>query len=65
MTLTVEGMTCDGCKAAVERVASRIPGVTAARVTLADRRLEIEGDPDLDALTAAIVRAGYRVAASP
>lgn len=61
MQLTVTGMTCDGCRQAVERVVKRVPGVSAAAVTLADGRLEVQGEPDPAAVRAAIEKAGYGV----
>jgi copper chaperone CopZ len=55
----VEGMTCDGCIGAVERVARKVPGVASAKATLADKKLVIEGTPDPNAVIAAVQRAGY------
>lgn len=34
ITLKIDGMTCNGCKAAVERVLLALPGVDAAAVDL-------------------------------
>jgi copper chaperone CopZ len=65
LELTIGGMTCDGCKAAVERVVGRVPGVTRAAVSLAAKRLEVEGDPDPAAVRRAIEKAGYTVERSP
>ncbi len=59
MEFKVEGMTCGGCVSAVERVMSRVAGVTAVRVSLADKRLVVEGNPDRAAVIAAVQRAGY------
>jgi copper chaperone CopZ len=60
--LKVTGMTCDGCKNAVERVVRRIQGVTAATVQLAEGRLVVEGAAARDEVVKAIERAGYGVA---
>ena len=65
LVLTVEGMTCDGCSNAVQRVVSRVPGVIKAAVSLADKRLDIEGAPDRGAVVAAVEKAGYKVAEAP
>jgi P-type Cu+ transporter len=63
LELTVEGMTCDGCKNAVERVVKRVPGVSDAAVSLADKRLVVRGNPDRAAVVAAVQKAGYTVPA--
>src|SRR5207237_7310701 len=40
--LAVEGVSCAGCMAKIERGLSAIPDVTLARVNLTDRRLALE-----------------------
>ena len=60
--LKVTGMTCDGCKSAVERVVQRVPGVVKATVELASGRLVVEGTPDPATIRTAIEKAGYGVA---
>ncbi len=59
--LGIEGMTCASCVARVEKVLGRVPGVAEARVNLATGRARIVTDASvtMDALTAAVVRAGY------
>ncbi len=57
--LTVGGMTCNGCVAAVTRVLTRVPGVVSAEVDLASARATVVGDADPKALVAAVVGAGY------
>jgi Cu2+-exporting ATPase len=42
LDLAVEGVSCAGCMAKIERGLSAIPDVTLARVNLTDRRLAIE-----------------------
>lgn len=42
LDLAVEGVSCAGCMAKIERGLSAIPEVTRARVNLTDRRLAIE-----------------------
>jgi len=56
--LSVSGMTCDHCKAAVETAASTSDGVSEAIVDLdAGTVLVVGGDPAV--VTAAIGEAGY------
>ena len=42
LDLAVEGVSCAGCMAKIERGLSAIPDVTRARVNFTDRRLAIE-----------------------
>ncbi|MCP4616992.1 MAG: cadmium-translocating P-type ATPase [Bradyrhizobium sp.] len=42
LDLAVEGVSCAGCMAKIERGLSAIPDVTRARVNLTDRRLAVE-----------------------
>lgn len=62
ITLSITGMTCDGCAGAVTRVLSRVPGVSEARVELAAGRAIVTGSASPDALIAAVAAAGYRAA---
>ncbi len=55
----VEKMKCDGCVANVERAIGGVPGVTAARVDLAGKRAEVEGEVDPAAVVRALNAAGY------
>lgn len=60
----VEGMTCDGCAAAIGRSLQRTPGVVAHTVSFAEARARVTFDPTRTspaALAAAIENAGYRV----
>ncbi|MDY1045662.1 heavy metal translocating P-type ATPase [Pseudomonas coleopterorum] len=59
--LGIQGMTCASCVGRVERTLSKVPGVTAVAVNLATERGRVEGDGALDvqALIAAIDKAGY------
>ena len=58
--LAVTGMTCASCVGRVEKVLSRVPGVTAASVNLATERAHVTGThPDLALLIAAVEKAGY------
>ena len=60
--LTVGGMTCNGCVAAVTRVLTRVPGVVSAEVDLSTARATVVGSADPKALVAAVVGAGYEAA---
>jgi P-type Cu2+ transporter len=42
LDLAVDGISCAGCMAKIERNLSKIPDVTSARVNLTDRRLALE-----------------------
>ncbi len=64
--LTVEGMTCGHCVAAVRDEISQLPGVTSVEVDLDTGRVEVStlGPVDDAALAAAVDEAGYRVVAA-
>ena len=61
ITLKIEGMTCDGCKAAVERVLAAQPGVAGATVDLDAGRAVVAtgGGVSTQALIDAVENAGY------
>ncbi|MEO3385069.1 heavy metal-associated domain-containing protein [Mesorhizobium sp. CAU 1741] len=61
ISLKVEGMTCGGCKAAVERVLRAQPGVSAVTVDLeaGSAKVSSEGSADPAGLVAAVENAGY------
>lgn len=64
-TITIEGMSCHHCVAAVREALSALPGVTVDAVTVGSARISY--DPDitpLDAIRTAIEDAGYRPLAS-
>lgn len=61
VTLTVNGMTCKGCAASVERAVAAL-GATAT-VTLETHTVEVVGSVDREALVKAIEAAGFDVAA--
>jgi copper chaperone CopZ len=65
LTWKVDGMTCGGCAATVERVALGMAGVTRARTRhdLGQVEFEVAPDVDLAELRRRIERAGYDVAA--
>ncbi len=57
--LAVTGMSCAGCVAAVETALRSVPGVTEARVNLADRTAQITTPMPAAALIDAVRAAGY------
>jgi Cu+-exporting ATPase len=63
LLLPIEGMTCASCVRRVEKALAKAPGVTEASVNLATEKARVvgEGPLDVDALRAAVERAGYRV----
>src|SRR5919197_4598641 len=58
----VEGMDCAACAQTVEKVVGALDGVPAARVSFGNATLAVEGEIDPERVTAAVARAGYRVA---
>ncbi|NLV56471.1 MAG: heavy-metal-associated domain-containing protein [Acidimicrobiales bacterium] len=62
-TVTVEGMTCGHCVAAVKQEVGALPGVTAVEVDLPTGAVTIDSTADLapDAVAAAVDEAGYAV----
>ncbi len=64
MTIRVENMTCASCVARVEKALADVPGVDGAEVNLAAEQavVHFNDTPDLDALRAALDKAGYPVA---
>lgn len=64
MTLGVDGMTCGGCVASVERALGRVDGVRKVRVSLDTRQAVVEGERlDPARLRAAVEDAGFEVRA--
>ena len=61
--LDIGGMTCAACAGRVERALKRVPGVAEAAVNLATERARIHGSAGVEALIAAVRKAGYE--ASP
>lgn len=61
ITLKIDGMTCGGCAAAVRRVLSAVPDVSAVSVDLDAGRATVQSSRALDAarLVAAVEDAGY------
>lgn len=62
-TYTVEGMSCDHCRASVSEEVGELAGIDRVEVELATGRLEVSGTTvDDDAVRAAVEEAGYRLA---
>lgn len=64
-TVTVTGMTCGHCVAAVTEEVSALTGVTGVAVDLDSGRVDIDTEAPIDpaALAAAVDEAGYEVVA--
>ena len=63
--ITVDGMTCGHCVAAVQSEVGKLDGVSDVSVDLGSGRVTIVGEqaPDPAALRAAVEEAGYEVRA--
>ena len=59
MSLSVTGMTCGHCVAAVDRAVRGVAGATDVAVDLASGVVRVGGTPDPDAIRAAIAEEGY------
>ncbi len=59
ITLSVTGMTCNHCVAAVTRALKAVPGVAAADVNLQKKQAVVQGEADAGALVAAVKEEGY------
>lgn len=63
LTLSVPGMTCGHCEAAVKQEVGSVPGVTDVSVDLETKDVVVTGSAlDRAALVAAIDEAGFEVA---
>ena len=63
-SLTIEGMTCGGCAAAVKLHLKRTEGVTAYDVSYENKRAEVTYDPDRTTpqkIADSVAKTGYRV----
>ncbi|MHC1762034.1 MAG: cation transporter [Negativicutes bacterium] len=64
-SFTVEGMSCNHCKMAVEKEVKALPGMLSATVDLAAKMLNVEYDEGKTtpaAIKAAVEEAGFTVA---
>ena len=55
----VTGMTCAACQARVEKVVSKVPGVTSVSVSLLTNSMGVEGTASASDIVAAVEKAGY------
>lgn len=64
VSVTITGMTCGHCAAAVREEIDKVPGVTAVNVELGGGKVTIESDTpvDSDAIKSAVEEAGYQLA---
>jgi len=58
-TVKIAGMSCGHCVAGVRKALSGIPGVEKLEVEIGQARFE--GNPDMEAVKAAIEAEGYEV----
>ncbi len=61
-TITVEGMSCNHCKMAVEKAAGAVAGVTGAAVDLDKKELTVnfaDGQENIEEVKKAVTEAGY------
>lgn len=65
-TFAVEGMTCEGCSVAVEKVVKDVPGVLSVKVDYNTKRMVVTSEAccpaPTEAATQALQKAGYRAA---
>ncbi len=65
ITLSVPDISCDHCKSSIEGAVGPMDGVAKAEVSISDRTVDVEYDPEtvrLDAIVTAIDDQGYEVA---
>ncbi len=60
-TLTVTGMSCEGCEEAVENALAAVQGVSAVEADNETDSVTVEGTAETDALEKAVETAGYEV----
>ncbi len=66
LTLSVPGMTCGHCEAAVKGEVGKVTGVATVAVDLDTKLVTVAGDQlDRAAIVAAIDEAGFEVAETP
>ncbi|WP_433681821.1 heavy-metal-associated domain-containing protein [Nocardia sp. CA-119907] len=64
VTVAVTGMTCGCCANSVSKEVGKIDGVTGVDIDLASGRVSVDSSTavELDAIAAAVDKAGYRLA---
>jgi len=58
-TISVDGMTCDGCEEVVVSALSEVSGVEEAKADREDGTATVDGDAELEELLEAIDFSGY------
>lgn len=58
-TITVEGMSCEGCEQTVEEALRGVAGVSDVVVDREAGQADVEDDADIAALVGAVKDAGY------
>ena len=63
VTLAVEGMMCNNCKAHVEKALLGVKGVKSAEASVENKNVVITAKESVseDALVSAVIAAGYKV----
>lgn len=59
VTLTVEGMSCDGCEQTVEEALQQVEGVESITVDRTRNSATVDGQADPVTLVTAVEDAGY------
>lgn len=59
VTLTVEGMSCDGCEQTVAEALRAVDGVASAAVDRTNNSATVDGEAEPRALVTAVEDAGY------
>lgn len=59
VTLNITGMKCAGCVAAVETALNEVAAVDAVDVSLENKKAVVSGSADVNALAAAVEKAGF------
>ena len=57
--LTVPDMMCEGCVSSVRQALAALPQVSAVRVDLARKLVEVDGDSPRERLLEAVRQAGF------
>lgn len=64
LTLSIKGMTCDGCEIAVENEVNKLPGILAVDAVYAESAVNVKFDESKtnpESIAAAISKTGYEV----
>ena len=59
LTLSVPGISCDHCKAAIEGEVGQVAGVERVEVSVPDKTVTVEGSATEAAIRTAVEAAGY------